>query len=133
MSSSNQQKKRKREDGAASGGGAGAGGGHQAQHDPARDPVVQAALELRLWADPSDAGFGKGMLAKVVAFANEVKGKAEQGLSDIAAKEAHTVGNYAIQVTWNDDHSSGLFSYRHLRKVAADSETQGVSSASGVV
>ena len=52
---------------------------------------------------------------------------------DIAAKEAHTVGNYAIQVTWNDDHSSGLFSYRHLRKVAADSETQGVSSASGVV
>ena len=41
-----------------------------------------------MWADPSDAGFGKGMLAKVVAFANEVKGKAEQGLSDIAAKEA---------------------------------------------
>lgn len=39
---------------------------------------------------------------------------------DIAAREAHTVGNYAIQVTWNDGHSSGLFSYPHLRKVAGD-------------
>lgn len=44
--------------------------------------------------------------------------KSEEIRPDIMPKEAHTIGNYAIQVTWNDGHSSGLFSYTHVRKVA---------------
>ena len=31
-----------------------------------------------------------------------------------------TVGGYAIQPVWADGHSSGLFSYDYLRKIAED-------------
>jgi len=27
------------------------------------------------------------------------------------------VGNYAIQIFWNDGHSTGIYSYDHLRKI----------------
>ena len=27
------------------------------------------------------------------------------------------VGNYAIRIHWNDGHSSGIYSYDHLRQI----------------
>jgi DUF971 family protein len=27
------------------------------------------------------------------------------------------VGNYAVQIFWNDGHSTGIYSYDHLRKI----------------
>ena len=33
------------------------------------------------------------------------------------AQKATTVGNYAIQITFNDGHSTGIFSYEHLRNI----------------
>jgi DUF971 family protein len=38
------------------------------------------------------------------------------------AQKATTVGNYAIQITFNDGHSSGIFSYEHLRNICPCSE-----------
>ena len=37
---------------------------------------------------------------------------------DIAAEHIQPLGNYAIGVNWSDGHSSGIFSWEHLRKVA---------------
>lgn len=37
---------------------------------------------------------------------------------DIAPETLRVVGNYALQVSWNDGHDSGLFSWEHLRNVA---------------
>lgn len=31
--------------------------------------------------------------------------------------EVEPVGNYAIRIVWNDGHSSGIYSYEHLRKI----------------
>jgi DUF971 family protein len=33
------------------------------------------------------------------------------------AKAASSVGNYAIQITFSDGHSTGIFSYDHLRTI----------------
>jgi len=27
------------------------------------------------------------------------------------------VGNYAVQITWNDGHNSGIYSFDHLRRI----------------
>jgi Mrp family chromosome partitioning ATPase/DUF971 family protein len=42
---------------------------------------------------------------------------------DLQAEKIQTLGNYAIAVTWSDGHSSGIFSWDHLREQAA---SQGV-------
>jgi DUF971 family protein len=33
----------------------------------------------------------------------------------VAARSANAVGNYAIQITFSDGHSTGIYSYDHLR------------------
>ena len=33
------------------------------------------------------------------------------------AQSATSVGNYAIQITFNDGHSTGIYSYDHLRSI----------------
>jgi DUF971 family protein len=30
---------------------------------------------------------------------------------------AEAVGNYAVRIHWNDGHSSGIYSWEHLRKI----------------
>ncbi len=36
---------------------------------------------------------------------------------DIAPKEVTPLGNYAIGITWNDGHSSGIYPYNSIRKI----------------
>lgn len=36
---------------------------------------------------------------------------------DIAAKEITPLGNYAINVAWNDGHSSGIYPYENIKKL----------------
>ncbi len=31
--------------------------------------------------------------------------------------DADAVGNYAVRISWNDGHSSGIYSWAHLRKI----------------
>jgi DUF971 family protein len=35
----------------------------------------------------------------------------------LAAKSAHTVGNYALQIDFNDGHTAGIFSFDYLRTI----------------
>ncbi|HPO14362.1 MAG TPA: P-loop NTPase [Candidatus Hydrogenedentes bacterium] len=37
---------------------------------------------------------------------------------DIRAEEIEPLGNYAIAITWSDGHSSGIFSWEHLKKIS---------------
>jgi Mrp family chromosome partitioning ATPase/DUF971 family protein len=37
---------------------------------------------------------------------------------DLRVEGVQPLGNYAIAITWSDGHSSGIFSWQHLRKVA---------------
>ncbi|MDE3196843.1 MAG: DUF971 domain-containing protein [Acidobacteriota bacterium] len=38
------------------------------------------------------------------------------------------VGSYAIQISWNDGHSAGIYSYDHLREVCPCPECRASSS-----
>ena len=39
---------------------------------------------------------------------------------------AEAVGNYAIRIQWSDGHSTGIYSYEHLRKVCPCPECKGM-------
>lgn len=38
---------------------------------------------------------------------------------DITATEITPLGNYAVGITWSDGHSSGIYSWEHLREITA--------------
>jgi DUF971 family protein len=35
----------------------------------------------------------------------------------LTAKSAHAVGNYALQIDFNDGHTAGIFSFDYLRTI----------------
>jgi DUF971 family protein len=37
--------------------------------------------------------------------------------SEIYAEKAELVGNYAIQITWSDQHASGIYSFEYLYSI----------------
>jgi ATP-binding protein involved in chromosome partitioning len=37
---------------------------------------------------------------------------------DIAPKEVYPLGNYALAITWNDGHSSGIYPYETIKKLS---------------
>ncbi len=39
---------------------------------------------------------------------------------NIEVEEIQPLGNYAVAITWSDGHSSGIFSWEHLHKVAQE-------------
>lgn len=43
--------------------------------------------------------------------------KLEDIPEDINVIKIETVGNYALHFTWSDGHSTGIYSYEHLREV----------------
>ena len=43
--------------------------------------------------------------------------------ADIAPRTIASVGNYAIQITWNDGHSSGIDTFTHLRALGERAAT----------
>ncbi len=59
-------------------------------------------------------------LCRCALCVNELSGKSLLDLAairpDIAAKEILPLGNYAIGITWNDGHSSGIYPYTIFQK-----------------
>jgi len=47
------------------------------------------------------------------------------------AQKATTVGNYAIQITFSDGHSTGIYSYDHLRNICPCAECAKAIRVSG--
>ena len=43
---------------------------------------------------------------------------------DVAPRTVNSVGNYAIQFHWNDGHSTGIYSFEHLRALAGRGTTE---------
>ena len=69
--------------------------------------------------------FGHFLVGHLVVLASGEHGSAacvarEVGIADASfarAKAANAVGNYAIQLTFSDGHSTGIYSYDHLRTI----------------
>ena len=45
--------------------------------------------------------------------------------ADVQPVEIVPLGNYAVGISWNDGHSSGIYSWDHIRRVAAQSSAAG--------
>jgi DUF971 family protein len=41
------------------------------------------------------------------------------------------VGNYALRIVWSDGHSTGIYSFEHLRRICPCSECAPASTAAG--
>lgn len=73
------------------------------------DPVTVANRELRLSCQCAlciDELTGEQLLKE-----SDIK-------DDIAAKDITPLGNYAIGITWNDGHASGIYPYKGIRELA---------------
>jgi prepilin-type processing-associated H-X9-DG protein len=48
-----------------------------------------------------------------------------QGGHDLELRDLSQVGNYALGLTWGDGHSSGIYTFVHLRKLGDLIEAEG--------
>jgi ATP-binding protein involved in chromosome partitioning len=44
---------------------------------------------------------------------------------DVSPRVISSIGNYAITITWNDGHSTGIYSFEHMRALG-DRDAAGV-------
>lgn len=87
--------------------------------------VEMLPKELKLtWPDGSTAqvSFRELRLSCQCALCvNEITGKKvlkEKNIrEDIAPKEIFPLGNYALAITWNDGHSSGIYPYQNIKEL----------------
>ncbi|MCC6144404.1 MAG: P-loop NTPase [Candidatus Hydrogenedentes bacterium] len=47
---------------------------------------------------------------------------------DIAVEDVQTLGNYAVAIMWSDGHSSGIFSWDHLRQLSGAAPLAGTQA-----
>ncbi len=52
------------------------------------------------------------------AMGRVVRPRVEHGPQALALQKFETVGGYAIQLFWGDGHSTGIYSYAYLQKLA---------------
>jgi len=90
----------------------------------------QARLHIR-WADDSVGQIDHHTVRAACPCAECVHEYTGQPLldpatiaRDIQPKAIQPLGNYAVQITWTDDHSHGIYSYDLLRKLAEKAASQ---------
>ncbi|MGX1305573.1 DUF971 family protein [Amorphus suaedae] len=79
------------------------------------------------WDDGTESELEAEYL-RVESPSAEVKGHGEADRKTVGGKRnvklsgAEPVGNYAVRLTFDDGHSTGIFTYRYLKTLAADRE-----------
>jgi DUF971 family protein len=101
-------------------------------------PTTPQKLDLKrdekleiLWKDGTRSVYPLGLLRSMCpcATCKEVRA-AQQGRNSrlnvlpgnysqpLTVLKAELVGNYALQIDWSDDHSSGIYSFDYLRSIS---------------
>lgn len=66
---------------------------------------------------------------RVVSPSAEVQGHSPEqrqtvpGKRQVAIRAIEPVGNYAVRITFDDGHNTGLYSWRYFQRLAAERET----------
>jgi len=47
----------------------------------------------------------------------------------VAAESAEMVGNYALKISFNDGHATGLYSWTYLREIDPKNQTEGLTES----
>ncbi len=98
-----------------------------------RTPEVtydEARLHIR-WADGSSTSIDHHTVRAACPCAECVHEYTGEALldphaiaRDIQPKAVQPLGNYAVQITWTDDHSHGIYSYALLKKLSEEQPAQ---------
>lgn len=79
------------------------------------------------WDDGTESDLAAEYL-RVESPSAEVKGHSEADRKTVGGKRnvrlagVEAVGNYAVRLTFDDGHSTGIFTYRYLKTLAAERE-----------
>ena len=96
-------------------------------------PVIESdAQTTRLkWPDGEEVTVSNRDLrlsCRCALCVNEITGeqlfKPESIKPDIAPLKIIPLGNYALGIEWNDGHTSGIYPYRNIRKIAENNEAK---------
>lgn len=85
------------------------------------------------WADGTSSYFSVPLLRKMSPSAEQKELRAEQARNPLTvlpagaakssgpltAESAELVGNYALRINFSDGHSSGIYSWEYLRRLAS--------------
>ncbi|HMN48260.1 MAG TPA: DUF971 domain-containing protein [Ignavibacteriaceae bacterium] len=93
---------------------------------PAKIKLVGKKNLLILWDDGQQDLLDLKMLRKLCPCATCLAEREKQNKmyipifteNQITVKSINQVGKYAVQITWNDGHSTGIYEYPFLRNLA---------------
>lgn len=84
----------------------------------------ETRLNLKYLRDECPCANCKGETILFKSYKPEKKTEETPGMYKI--KNIETVGGYAIQITWQDGHDTGIYSWDYLKKLA-ESQDKGLS------
>ncbi len=93
---------------------------------PTKIKLVGKKNLLILWDDGQQDLLDLKMLRKLCPCATCLAEREKQNImyipifaeNQITVKSINQVGKYAVQITWNDGHSTGIYEYPFLRNLA---------------
>ncbi|MFA5256559.1 MAG: DUF971 domain-containing protein [Opitutales bacterium] len=105
----------------------------EASLSPADIQIVDRTLAVR-WSDGREDYYDSELLRAISPsaenlgeadfFGNVHGGDSRTSYPGVRVRGWNVIGNYALQLVFNDGHSTGFYSYRYLRLIA-DKEREG--------
>jgi len=96
---------------------------------PVKIKLVEEKYLFIEWDDNSESKISLQKMRSLCPCATCLAQKMNQGKnyiplllgSQITVKNIEVVGTYAIQITWQDGHNTGIYEYPFLKNLATDS------------
>lgn len=91
---------------------------------PSKIKLIEKKKLLIIWDDGNESILGLRELRKKCPCATCLAERDKQSKmyiplfaeNQVSVKSINQVGNYAIQITWNDGHNTGIYEYNFLKR-----------------
>lgn len=91
---------------------------------PSKIRLIEKKKLLIIWDDGNESILGLRELRKKCPCATCLAERDKQSKmyiplfaeNQVSVKSINQVGNYAIQITWNDGHNTGIYEYNFLKR-----------------
>jgi len=91
---------------------------------PSKIRLIEKKKLLIIWDDGNESILGLRELRKKCPCATCLAERDKQSKmyiplfaeNQVGVKSINQVGNYAIQITWNDGHNTGIYEYNFLKR-----------------
>ncbi len=95
------------------------------------DDETESAISLKYLRDECPCADCKG---ETILFKTYRPPKRQSSNPDMyRIKGIDTVGGYAIQITWKDNHDTGIFSWEYLKKLDTDQNNNTTQNYSDII